>query len=85
VVNLSSRITSIAFPGTIVVSESVRDQLEGREEYRLRSMRARYLKDIGRVPLWVLRRAAPAESRFAERRRALRDAVKARVDPGGAG
>ena len=32
-------------------------------------------------PLWVLRRAAPAESRFAERRRALRDAVKARVEP----
>jgi hypothetical protein len=48
-------------------------------------MRARYLKDIGRVPLWVLRRAAPAESRFAERRRALRDAVKARVDPDGTG
>jgi adenylate cyclase len=85
VVNLASRITSIAFPGTIVVSASVRDQLEGREEYRLRSMRARYLKDIGRVPLWVLRRAAPAESRFAERRRALRDALKARVDPGEAG
>ena len=85
VVNLASRITSIAFPGTIVVGESVRAQLEGREEYRLRSMRARYLKDIGRVPLWVLRRAAPAESRFAERRRALRDAVKARVDPGGTG
>ncbi|HEX6167938.1 MAG TPA: adenylate/guanylate cyclase domain-containing protein [Acidimicrobiales bacterium] len=85
VVNLASRITSIAFPGTIVVSASMRDQLEGREEYRLRSMRARYLKDIGRVPLWVLRRAAPAESRFAERRRALRDAVKARVDPGEAG
>jgi adenylate cyclase len=85
VVNLASRITSIAFPGTIVVSESVRDQLEEREEYRLRSMRARYLKDIGRVPLWVLRRAAPAESRFAERRRALRDAVKARVDPDGTG
>jgi adenylate cyclase len=85
VVNLASRITSIAFPGTIVVDESVRDQLGAREEYRLRSMRARYLKDIGRVPLWVLRRAAPAESRFAERRRALRDAVKARVDPGVAG
>ncbi|MGH9236250.1 MAG: adenylate/guanylate cyclase domain-containing protein [Acidimicrobiales bacterium] len=85
VVNLASRITAIAFPGTIVVSASVRDRLEGREEYRMRSMRARYLKDIGRVPLWVLRRAAPAESRFAERRRALRDAVKARVDPGEAG
>jgi hypothetical protein len=51
------------------------------QDYRLRSMRPRYLKDIGRVPLWVLRRAAPAESRFADRRRALRDAVKARFEP----
>ena len=81
VVNLASRITAIAYPGTIVVGPAVRDELLGHDDYRLRSMRARYLKDIGRVPLWVLRRAAPAESRFADRRRALRDAVKARVDP----
>jgi adenylate cyclase len=84
VVNLASRITSIAFPGSIVVGQTVHDLLDDRQEYRLRSMRPRYLKDIGRVPLWVLRRAAPAESRFADRRRALRDAVKARIedDPG---
>jgi adenylate cyclase len=81
VVNLASRITSIAFPGSIVIGPSLRDELVDRDDYRLRSMRPRSLKDIGRVPLWVLRRAAPAESRFAERRRALRDAVKARVDP----
>jgi adenylate cyclase len=81
VVNLASRITAIAYPGTIVVAESVRDELVGNDGYRLRSMRGRYLKDIGRVPLWVLRRAVAAESRFADRRRALRDAVKARVDP----
>jgi adenylate cyclase len=81
VVNLASRITSIAFPGSIVIGPSLHDELVDRDEYRLRSMRPRSLKDIGRVPLWVLRRAAPAESRFAERRRALRDAVKARVDP----
>jgi adenylate cyclase len=81
VVNLASRITALAYPGTIVVAASVRDELLGHDDYRLRAMRARYLKDIGRVPLWVLRRTAPAESRFADRRRALRDAVKARVDP----
>lgn len=80
VVNLASRVTAIAFPGSIVVNESLRDQLLGRADYQLRSMRPRYLKDIGRVPLWVLRRASPGESRFAERRRALRDAVKARVE-----
>lgn len=81
VVNLASRVTAIAFPGSIVVAESLRDQLVERGDYQLRSMRPRYLKDIGRVPLWVLRRAAPGESRFAERRRALRDAVKAKVEP----
>ena len=85
VVNLASRITAIAFPGSIVVSESLRDRLRDHPDYRLRSMRPRHLKDIGRVPLWVLRRAAPAESRFAPRRRALRAAVRARVEPGEAG
>jgi adenylate cyclase len=81
VVNLASRVTAIAFPGTIVVSESVFDRLSGRRDYVLRSMRPRYLKDIGRVPLWVLRRRAPVEGPFADRRRALRDAVRARVEP----
>ncbi len=81
VVNLASRMTAIAFPGSIVVGEALQNRLADKQEYRLRSMRPRYLKDIGRVALWVLRRAAPAESRFAERRRALRDAVKARVEP----
>jgi adenylate cyclase len=83
VVNLASRITAIAFPGSILVSASLRDQLAGHPGYRLRGMRPRDLKDIGRVPLWVLRRVghrAEGGSRFAERRRALRDAVRARVD-----
>jgi hypothetical protein len=44
-------------------------------------MRHRYLKHIGRVPLYVLRRARGSESRFAGRRQALREAVRARVDP----
>jgi adenylate cyclase len=81
VVNLASRVTAIAFPGTIVVSESVFDRLSGTRDYVLRSMRPRYLKDIGRVPLWVLRRRAPVEGPFADRRRALRDAMRARVEP----
>jgi adenylate cyclase len=59
VVNLASRITAIAYPGSILVGESLRDRLAGHPEYRLRSMRSRHLKDIGSVRLWVLRRAAP--------------------------
>jgi adenylate cyclase len=81
VVNTASRITRIAFPGSIVVSESMQDELVDHEEYVLRAMRARYLKDIGRVPLWVLRRAQGAESRFADRRRKLGRATRARVAP----
>ena len=81
VVNLASRITAIAYPGSIVVGPAFREQLADHEAYRLRSMRPRSLKDIGRVPLWVLRRSAPAASRFAQRGRALRDAVRARVEP----
>lgn len=80
VVNVASRITSIAFPGSIVVGDAMHDHLVDRPEYRLRSMRPRYLKDIGRVPLWVLRRGGAPETRFADRRRALRDAVRARID-----
>jgi adenylate cyclase len=81
VVNLASRITNIAFPGSIVVSRELYDLLEGTPGYVLRSMRHRYLKHIGRVPLYVLRRARGSESRFAGRRQALREAVRARVDP----
>ena len=82
-VNLASRATSIAYPGTVVVSSELHDALVGNDAYVWRSMRQRYLKNIGRTHLWVLRRATEGfESRFAERRRALRDAVRARVETG---
>lgn len=55
VVNLASRIVHVAFPGSVVVSQDVRDALEGDERFVLRAMRQHYLKDIGRVPLWSLR------------------------------
>jgi adenylate cyclase len=69
VVNLASRITAIAYPGSILVGESLRDRLAGHPEYRLRSMRPRHLKDIGSVRLWVLRRAAPGYGDAPARRR----------------
>jgi len=56
VVNLASRIVNIALPGTVVVSESMRDELDGREEFELKPVRPRRLKGIGVVRLWVLRR-----------------------------
>jgi class 3 adenylate cyclase len=77
-VNLASRITGIAFPGSIVCSRAMRDELVDNGDYALRAMRPRYLKDIGRVPLFVLRRGVAAQSRFADRRQDLRDATRAR-------
>jgi adenylate cyclase len=81
VVNLASRITVIALPGTVVVAPEVADGLEDDPSYVLRPMRPRYLKDIGRVRLAALRRVAPVASPFAERRKALLESGRARVDP----
>ena len=81
VVNLASRITAIALPGSVVVGPDLAEALAGDPAYVVRPMRPRYLKNIGRTRLSVLRRAAPVEGRFADRRQALRDAVRARLDP----
>jgi adenylate cyclase len=56
VVNLASRIVNIALAGSVVVSESVYEDLKENDEFELRAMRPRRLKGIGRVRLWVLRR-----------------------------
>ena len=80
VVNLASRITAIALPGSVVVGPDLATALEADEDYVVKAMRPRYLKNIGRVPLRVLRRIDPSATagRFADRRQALRDAVRAR-------
>jgi adenylate cyclase len=57
VVNLASRIVNVAFPGAVVVSPDIRDVLQGTPGFVFRSLRSHYLKDIGRVPLWVMRAA----------------------------
>ena len=53
-VNLAARATSIAYPGTVVVSSELRDALRGTPGLRFKSMRPRYLKNIGRVALSVV-------------------------------
>lgn len=75
VVNLASRVVNIARPGTVLVSADIHDALEPLEGFVMRSVRPRYLKDIGRVPLWALMRAEeepdPEETTVARRRRRL--------------
>ena len=82
-VNLASRATAIAYPGTVVVSPDLRALLEDLPAYSFRAMRPRFLKNIGRVSLSVLRHAedAPSTIREAidERRRVMREVVRERL------
>ncbi len=84
-VNLASRATAIAYPGTVVVAPELRAVLEESPDYAFRTMRPRYLKHIGRVSLAVLRRAedAPSTIREAidERRKIMRDVLRERLGP----
>ncbi|MEA3077107.1 MAG: adenylate cyclase [Actinomycetota bacterium] len=57
VVNLASRMVNIAFPGSVVVSESVHAALVDDPRFAFHSLRPRNLKDIGRVRMWRARLA----------------------------
>jgi adenylate cyclase len=57
VVNLASRIVNIAFPGSVLVSESVHSALAGDPRFVFHQLRPRNLKDIGRVRTWRARLA----------------------------
>jgi adenylate cyclase len=80
VVNRASRIVNIAFPGTVVCSAELRDVLGDDPAFVWKSIGQRNLKDIGKVPLFVLRRETEperdpntreqAQARRAERREA---------------
>jgi adenylate cyclase len=77
VVNRASRIVNIAFPGSVVVSGEIVTSLADAEGITSKSIGSRNLKDIGKVPLFLVRRASteekPRSSRqVAERRRAER-------------
>jgi len=82
-VNLASRATSIAYPGTVVVSPELREALADNPNVAFRGMRPRFLKNIGRVALLVMRREddAPSTIREAidERRRLMRSVVRERL------
>jgi len=90
-VNLASRIVSIAYAGSVVVSADVREPLKDLPGLRWKSLRTRYLKDIGRVQLWAVRRVGddferegPFE-RARRRRSAIRDKVAEMIDRRAAG
>jgi adenylate cyclase len=77
-VNLASRIVSLAYPGTVVVSKEVVQALADDPQYEARPLRSHHLKHIGRVKLHALRRASSAVSgETLSRARERRDARRA--------
>ena len=70
VVNMAGRLVTLAFPATVVCTADVRDALEGDVEFSWRDIGNRKVKDIGRIPLYVLRRADAVEEPRSSRERA---------------
>jgi hypothetical protein len=64
VVNLASRLVGVANPGTVLVSDEFRTALaaEGARGFETRALRARTLKNIGRIQAWKLKRAGSDSS-----------------------
>ena len=60
VVNLASRLTSVARPGTVVVDRSLADELVENADFKLRKMRRVSVRGYSRLEPWVLR-TAPTE------------------------
>jgi adenylate cyclase len=80
-VNLANRIVNIAAPGSVLVEPEVRHRLDGDPRFAWKSLRPRYLKDIGRVHLWVMFRKGD-ESRKRRNRGlgVVRDSVREQVE-----
>jgi adenylate cyclase len=58
-VNLASRITDVARPGSVVTSTAVREELAHRTDLHWRAFGPRMLKGIGGVQLAAVRRSGP--------------------------
>ena len=54
-VNRASRIVNVARPGSVVVDDAVKEALGEEDDLRLRTIRPRNLRGIGRTHLYVLR------------------------------
>ncbi len=72
-VNLASRITAIAYPGSVVIDDELRQQLPD-DEFTFRTMLPRRLKHIGMTRLHALRPAAGTDDDRTRRRRDRRRA-----------
>ncbi len=72
VVNVASRLTSVARPGRAVVDRAMADELRDDEEFRLRRMRRTSVKGYDHLEPWSLKRPRADD----EPRPGLRDAIE---------
>jgi len=54
--NLASRLVDAAYPGTVLVSDSIHDALQDEPDLAFRAVRPQFLKGFGRTRFWVLRK-----------------------------
>ena len=72
VVNLASRLTSVARPSTVLVDQQLARQLRGLPEYRVRPLRRVSVRGYDHLQPWLVRRrgaagdAAPGVAAFEE-------------------
>ena len=78
-VNLAARMVGIAYAGAVVTCADVREALADDDRFVWKSLRARYLKHIGRVQLHAVRRAGDTTEGIAERARRRRGLIRDRV------
>jgi adenylate cyclase len=65
VVNLASRLTSIARPGTLLVDRDLARQLRGLPRYRVRPLRRVSVRGYDQLQPWLVRRRPPGEADLA--------------------
>jgi adenylate cyclase len=61
VVNLASRLTSLARPGTLLVDRDLADRVRDLPEYRVRSLRRVSVRGYDHLQPWLVRRGAHVE------------------------
>ncbi|MFW3171103.1 adenylate/guanylate cyclase domain-containing protein [Geodermatophilus sp. CPCC 206100] len=61
VVNLASRLTSIARPETLLVDRELARRLRGRVQYRVRPLRRVSVRGYDQLQPWLVRRRPPGE------------------------
>ena len=69
VVNLASRLTSLARPGTVLVDRELAERLRGLPEYRVRPLRRVSVRGYDHLQPWLVRRRHGATDGRARLRR----------------